>query len=1092
MENKKNIDMFKDLLAEIYFGGESLPNHTYHSENVSIDEINEENLFIKMHMNWKNYLDRSVDFKSLLNQYEQDYFSWKKKEHEFKEIKNDSHFLNFLKFHFQQKYVIGYKLGDISQKDIENLVYYQKPTLDKYYNGFSDGFSNFLVYNSDHLHIGLHINLESFRKESFFMTSVFSFWIEHPRAKVELEADFIDKRYENYMIARKIMDKLEVSNYRKLDLYNFEKDSQNIDQNDEISHNWVLKEPEIFITYGKQILNANPVSLFDEIVDDLDCIDIEKTKNETVFQNPDEWFENLTQDLRVFYKKGKELFLKTSRILEVSKENLKSESYEEREEIEKDEKLSFQDFLFLFNKAIDIDLEKGKPLEIAGFRTFHKLFTEFLDKESRDEKYNYIDSVSRGTFYNRRDRYLKSLEVYLEKNSELGQGGGDAYRYIRPDLIEKSKTPASTETSEVFTSDLPIQVMEKIHESIVYYENDNFKKTISILENFLDSKKPIIQKQREEYIGTLNILGKSYLERGEFENAKNLFQTIINSNSEKLDTAYNLLICLYHLNELDNAKYLGKELFRKTTAILNPYTILYKDEILYRDELRFLHYDEKDIHPNILSKDLFSKYLIMFNRNIPNYDFNFLRPKSYEGWEEYQKGLNDYEQKKKFFNKNIYGFREIKLLQIKSLNYIIESYRKKILRSFFINPEEESAIANIQSFVEFLVENLSRKRITINRINDILVFILEIAKIYYKDENNPASRVILNKFIVSRDKLKGYKYYFPEETRFIHFYLFHITRALKSNNFDLALRDIKKEITSPEFIAESALLKFIKIISCDLYKIKNQIEDQLEKIDQLKHESNENLYKPWGYEIFALRRENVDSIKDEVDYYIHYSKDNDLQEYENNFNQYLKKFKEKIKEINQIKYKGRSIVLEKIFKREFSRFQVKNRVKDIDFSKRPKKLDYKYFIEEIIAEISKLIMINSLSKLIRIKLFNSEILHEVSDEIQKKLGFPHEVSIDSDESIVKIDFKKVFDFSYKTYNFNMRLDDLVNDIILGSFETQDNEVYFKYLEENKNRYHNYFKTDFPNDLENSYFRFDVTNISDKNFYRIKITKKEVN
>jgi hypothetical protein len=100
-----------------------------------------------------------------LNQYEQDYFSWKKKEHEFKEIKNDSHFLNFLKFHFQQKYVIGYKLGDISQKDIENLVYYQKPTLDKYYNGFSDGFSNFLVYNSDHLHIGLHINLESFRKE---------------------------------------------------------------------------------------------------------------------------------------------------------------------------------------------------------------------------------------------------------------------------------------------------------------------------------------------------------------------------------------------------------------------------------------------------------------------------------------------------------------------------------------------------------------------------------------------------------------------------------------------------------------------------------------------------------------------------------------------------------------------------------------------------------------------------------------------------------------------------------------------------------------------------------------------------------------
>ena len=207
----------------------------------------------------------------------------------------------------------------------------------------------------------------------------------------------------------------------------------------------------MIITYVKKILNANPVKILDEIMSDL--TDIKEEENSyglDHIDNPQSWFESLSEELKQFYNKGKELFLDTSKLLETASNLEKGTLEKEKSKISR-EKLSLDNLIFLFNKAMEVDLKNERDLSEAGFRTKKSLFDEFLNRKTRDKKYNFIEPVSRGTFYSRIEKYRNELNNILERNPSKGQGGGDAYRIIKPEVVHKMlQDIASDNDYEVF------------------------------------------------------------------------------------------------------------------------------------------------------------------------------------------------------------------------------------------------------------------------------------------------------------------------------------------------------------------------------------------------------------------------------------------------------------------------------------------------------------------------------------------------------------------------------------------------------------------------------------------------------------------
>ena len=433
MENGNELELFKKLLIELNFKDGFLPNLDYKAKNKVIREINEILLSKDLNFQWIRYLGNSVDIFELIEKFQDKYKYWKKQINEFENVQNEDDMVGFLENYFQKTYKVGYKMGEISNKEIKDLIENKKPKISNNFKGSVYKYDNFLLFSNEQLHITIHLAIDSFGQESFLLTAIFSFWVEEPADQFSLDMNFVNENYGNLALARDIMTKLESSQYKKMNLFNLENYDINNNQNSEFLNDWVKKYPQLIVSYGKQLLNANPITLIEEIIDDLQFFrsdDIHKSK---LVKNPNIWFENLSQDLRIFYKKGKELFLKSAQILEANQEDLKE--YTRREELEgRKEKLSVNDFVFLFNKAMDIDLDKGYLVNDAGYRTFNQLFLDFLDKKTRDKKYDFIDPVSRGTFYNLVKLYKEDLEAILEKNPKKGQGGGDAHRIIK---IEK-------------------------------------------------------------------------------------------------------------------------------------------------------------------------------------------------------------------------------------------------------------------------------------------------------------------------------------------------------------------------------------------------------------------------------------------------------------------------------------------------------------------------------------------------------------------------------------------------------------------------------------------------------------------------------
>ena len=229
----------------------------------------------------------------------------------------------------------------------------------------------------------------------------------------------------------------------------------------------------------------------------------------------------------------------------------------------------------------------------------------------------------------------------------------------------------------------------------------------------------------------------------------------------------------------------------------------------------------------------------LINKTIHFRDFYSLRPRIKGNWEIYEKELENYESLKYFLNVNIYNFRKLKLLQLEIFYYFVEINRHFIFSSLIIDENESEAFKQLNYILDFLNSEIKNKNIKITRINDFLMFLVNIAEIHFKTENNEFSQLIRSKFPDLSDKTMGYKYLYVKYTQFIIRYLSYINPAMKSKNFNWAVKKIKEEVGNPELIVESILLELLSVYQLDLDKIITETNNNLKSI---KDVNSENIY----------------------------------------------------------------------------------------------------------------------------------------------------------------------------------------------------------------------------------------------------------
>ena len=101
MENGNELELFKQLLIELYFENGFIPNLDYKAKNKVIHEINGSLLAKDMNYQWTRYLGNSVDIFELIERFQDKYKFWKKENNEFENVKNEEDMVSFLESYFQ-------------------------------------------------------------------------------------------------------------------------------------------------------------------------------------------------------------------------------------------------------------------------------------------------------------------------------------------------------------------------------------------------------------------------------------------------------------------------------------------------------------------------------------------------------------------------------------------------------------------------------------------------------------------------------------------------------------------------------------------------------------------------------------------------------------------------------------------------------------------------------------------------------------------------------------------------------------------------------------------------------------------------------
>lgn len=1085
-ETKKNIF---SILNNLLLGENQIAHNNTGIKTQSLNLIPvQDRKFIQD--NWINLMGKSQHLMDLLKVYNKEREYWNNLKEEYKNSSDNGNVYSFLEKYFEKNIIYEYKEGNIKDNDIKELVDYRKPKIRDLYTGKYLRFYNFLIYSNKYLKMNLHISFSERREDSFLLVAVYSFLLEKPEKNQDLNREFVLKNYKNQMLVLDLFNKLISMDYNKIKSDWKDKSSQNIDTN--LRNEWTKKPPLFFKTYFKSIINVNPRILIEIISEDIfNTITFIKKENRKRDYDPKDWFDSLEFQIKDFINQGKQLFLKTSGILESPEREVTDTEIKGEIKKAKNKSFTFDDIIILFKKAYQEDKKNEVPKSSRGYRTKNQIYDEYISKDSNLDMDKTEIYVSKTTFYKIFNDCEEQLSLILQKSEEQGEKGGTAYRYMKRNDIKSF--PKNEELNDKTKLEYKKEQM-KIHQALVYYEAKQYKESKEIFSELVNNASKSLRQELETYFGVIYHLGKNYFKLKDYKSAINYFKKIFEKDSNKFDIGFDIVRCYYQMGKYNRALKLVNDFYSRLKKILEPYSFLNKQEILFPKEFMapgVLHL--KEIPDNLKNEVILSKFLLMFNRNYRELDFPEFKPQNTADWEKYKKDKQKYGKVRKRLNKNIFQFKTLKFLFYDLFYFKLELNRKIFLEDLIFLHDREKFKQDVIQLSKGLYEEIHKDDIQFKRIKNFLFYIQDLTSVF--NVNKKGFKSTYNNLFpeLQKSKPEFSKFFVPKNSREFDRLIFLTHSMIKRKRIEPYIDEFKEMINEPksENITEFYLLRLISFLN-------NQIEDLIndfkKKLDSIQEELDKDIYyliTEWGYDNKFKHNHRIRYYQNLVKKGIEICQQKSLDKYRTVLEELSKRMIHKYQTLKKIKSKGRRVILNNFFKKYYHEFHKKSKTFPIEeYREKPKNFNFELIKNEIIDRINYLGRKEiPREKIFKIYLFNSNFTKEFSKILEERFKPPHKLKVDLENNIIELRTYKELQKKYGL-DVNIYFNDILIDGIFYSIKKMVHKVIIRVAPELKKQYKHFFNERFPDSTNNPYFQFLVEEYQNGLSYLITIIKKE--
>lgn len=662
MFESKNDNIFlylKDLLSELYSLDEIIFEYFKNlTQNIRIP-ISYNDLRNKL--GWYSLLGKSQDYNQIILEYKKALQSWQQKIDDFDKYDDMGQFDKFIKQYYNYPNSM-LKKRKISKEKLKTELLNLRPKISQYFKKTDFSYQNILIHEGKSFHITLHINLSKKLTNTYNLLIIVAMWFDNPNDMYDLSLDYINSIYNDLMIGNDILNKLQSLGYSKEPLFDVNKYNPEKYSGHDIVNLWVKRRPYLFITNALKLLNANPFKLIDDLISHLSQIDdIIQNNIKNAFESPQQYYKNLSNKLKNFLIKGKELF----QIAEKSYDYISSIKQEKIPEIkfsgqkEKKSGLTSQKLLFLFKKALEKDVSEKIDAEDRGYRSLKQIYDD----------YGEDNNFSQQTVYNCfKDSNLESL---LESRDRKGRGGGIEYRYLEPPTLEKVD---KEDLDETFMKEKMM-----IEEAIIYYNKKEIDNSIKIFHKVLKIPSLHLKKNINIYYGSLYYLGKSYYKKKMFEKAIGYFQKIFEEQPLLFDARYFLLKCQANFGNYDDKLTFIEQCINDIVKVFKKYGILidYK-HLLSPNKISFYDEEAKNFFKNIPKQDDLTQFITSINSEKIS-SRGFISVRNIEELSYYTKNINAYE---KLCKTLAYALAmKVEILRIKIYFLIVKNQKSEVEKS---------------------------------------------------------------------------------------------------------------------------------------------------------------------------------------------------------------------------------------------------------------------------------------------------------------------------------------------------------------------------------------------------------------------------
>ena len=1077
----KNFLFFLFSIDDIYKHKEKI------MENVQI-LVDEQELKKEISRQWIYLLGKSENFDNLVDEFiEKRYIEWNKKLETFQNIKNESEIKIFIEKNFPLSMLIRYETNSLSRNDILRFLEFKEPKIKDFYQGRHGKYLNFLIYADNLLYINLHLKLKEYTTGTYGLLILISFWIEESEFFDAIDLRVINENYGSSILCYKILNKLLSLGFKKLSLFEvseYWKDKYYPN----ISNEWAKSLPHLFITEGMEIINENPVFLFEELASKLNQIDLVINNHEkSPIMNPNDWYNSLSIEVQTFMEKGKELFLK----IEKKYQKIEKEKITENGKIKepKENELTIEAVILLFKDILQKDKQnENVNKESKGFRTINSFFKECennLKGKSIQTLYNYF-------------KQWKDLDYYLESRESKRQGGGKEYRYKEGLFSQKILTGKQFIESEEQKAELFQKEKIQIQQALNYYNNQKYEKAKILLIKISKSPSKDLIKNNQLYYGIFYYIGRCYQKLKDYSNATNYFKKIYSENKDFINVNFHYIkrgleagMYTETFEIIDSTIDKIKENL-KIFDLSNYYTIYDDLEFILRSFNSKAYLTNDGLRPFIeyLQNNTFIDKFIDINKIKP--DLKILQSTS-----------DDNDNVKIYYNllltKKFYETL-IKLWFLKT-----ECFRRYIY-DCIINKKTKILEEIIDNFIYFAKE--------IQQLNSKtkFPFIDVLSYIYYF-----IGLVKLSNLLPTQKKLERY---FPEGTKLnfapefpllkklnnIYYYLNAVNQCFNSPKkiFHIEVKSFwdKKSISIPSNIAVE--FNFIKIKLMEKILLEELLNEEKSSFLRIKNSNIEDiyeLYQPWNDFHFSYQSyRNLSSYLEILSEFRDLCNKNKIEKYNTHINNLQNILDNKLKEVKEIRLKGRTSALNSIFKILSSKYKKKDYEFDIITKNNSEDWSLDTYINHTIrTEIHSIVQnkVGSIKANLDIK--DRELLKHIFKSpkgyriyIGEKLDL--DFSLWLEPKLYFEENKNFLKFNYKIYLTykKERYEEGLDIIILALFQTIDlnaDALVIQIVDKFKKEFENYFQEQFPKEYQNEFFEFIPKFFPNKRVIKIKIRKK---